>query len=543
DSCTLPLWLIWRCPTASYRLGTSDDAGFGGTRSRLQTWPAPYARNSTDLWDLARQVHAADAGRYAATADFRCALEHLDADPAVIDALGSTLTALRSPTTIALPDGDLWSYEGSGPDEGSCPGSCGHVWAYDQALAWLWPDLARAWVDRVLRHLVTDEGASGFRIPMPPGPPPSTARPAVEAQCNLIIRCCQLWRRWGDADWVQERLPILRRVLAWTEEHWCDARGVVDAVVHNTFDVVFTGREPRASILVQAARAALACLEADLGDADAARALRLRQQQAAQALAAELFDGWYRQAPEATAEAPRSGLADDPLPMHQVGDGCLADQLLGAWLAHCAGVPFDLPYEDEALRAVFQHNWRPSLAGHVCVQRVFALDDEAGLILVTWPHGGRPQIPMPYSDEAGWTGVEYALAGHLLLRGDAATAETIVRGVRARFDGRRRNPCNEYECGSYYGRSLASWSLLLGLNGQHYDPLHAQLCLHAPRTIGRGLLWAAAGCWGSITRLGPDRVALQVHGGSCQARSLLLDGQTHRIEADVLSAAGMCFPA
>ena len=532
--CVLPLWLLWRCPTASYRLGRSDAAGTARA-GQVHTWPAPYAQRSRDLLDLAGQVAAADADRYAATTRFRAALEALDADAAVIDALGSTLTALRSPTTIALPEGDLWSYEGSRADEGSCPGSCGHVWAYDQALAWLWPDLARAWVDRSIRHLVAPSGASAFRIPIPPGDAPSAPRPAVEAQCNLIIRTCQLWRRWACAEWTRGHLPVLRRVLDWAERHWCNDRGLVEAVVHNTFDVEFTGRDARASILMQAARRAMACLEADLGEPTAAEHLRQRCAQAATAIDTELFDGWYLQRPDPDADAPRSGLSDDPLPVHQIGDGCLADQLLGAWLARCADLQTDLDpaYERAALQAILNRNWRAPLGEHVCAQRVYAMPDEAALLLVSWPRGGRPLVPMPYCDEAGWTGIEYMVAGHLLLLGETEAAERLVRGVRARFDGARRNPCNEYECGSYYGRSLAAWSLLLGTSAQAYDPNSGTLQLRAPEQREHGVLWAAAGAWGALRREDDGHLYFRVHGGRARLRSLMIAGRRHDLPRDL----------
>jgi uncharacterized protein (DUF608 family) len=63
------------------------------------------------------------------------------------------------------------------------------------------------------------------------------------------------------------------------------------------------------------------------------------------------------------------------------------------------------------------------------------------------PHGGRPMLPFPYADEA-WTGVEYAVAAHCIQMGLVEEGLEIVRGVRSRHDGQRRNPWNEVECGT-----------------------------------------------------------------------------------------------
>ena len=45
----------------------------------------------------------------------------------------------------------------------------------------------------------------------------------------------------------------------------------------------------------------------------------------------------------------------------------------------------------------------------------------------------------------------------------------IVRACRDRYDGRVRNPFNEYECGHWYARALSSYGLLQGLTGVRLD--------------------------------------------------------------------------
>lgn len=46
---------------------------------------------------------------------------------------------------------------------------------------------------------------------------------------------------------------------------------------------------------------------------------------------------------------------------------------------------------------------------------------------------------------------------------------TIVKAIRERYDGYKRNPWNEIENGQHYVRSLASWSLLIALSGFKFD--------------------------------------------------------------------------
>src|SRR5262249_40210476 len=86
----------------------------------------------------------------------------------------------------------------------------------------------------------------------------------------------------------------------------------------------------------------------------------------------------------------------------------------------------------------------------------------------SWPTGGRPRYPFPYADEC-WTGIEYQVAAHLIYEGLVEEGLAVVAGVRARHDGIRRNPWDEFECGNHYARALASWSLLLALSGYEYS--------------------------------------------------------------------------
>ena len=209
-----------------------------------------------------------------------------------------------------------------------------------------------------------------------------------------------------------------------------------------------------------AALAAGEVMAAHLGLMDEAASLRATRESAARRVDALLFNGeYYVQAIDDVDAEP-----------YQFGTGCLSDQVFGQLLASLAGLGHVLPRDHvhSAVAAIFKHNFRRSFTEHANVQRTYALNDEQGLVLCTWPRGGRPQLPFVYSDEV-WTGVEYQVAAHLIIEGEIDAGLALVAAVRERHDGIRRNPWNEVECGNHYARSMASWAVFQALCGYVVD--------------------------------------------------------------------------
>ena len=164
-------------------------------------------------------------------------------------------------------------------------------------------------------------------------------------------------------------------------------------------------------------------------------------------------------------------------PKYQYGKGCLSDGIVGVWMAKIYGVPQSLERRKilSNLRAIHRYNFHKDLSNHANAQRPgYALGREGGLLLCSWPRGGKPTLPFVYSDEV-WTGVEYQVASHLAIEGLVDESLQIVQATRARYDGNTRNPFNEYECGSYYARAMASYALLGAFSGFRYSAVEKKL--------------------------------------------------------------------
>jgi uncharacterized protein (DUF608 family) len=210
---------------------------------------------------------------------------------------------------------------------------------------------------------------------------------------------------------------------------------------------------------------------------------------------------------------------------YQIGAGCLTDQVLGQWHADIAGIGNLLDPENvrTALKSVFDENYRPSLHDHFNPCRVYAYENEAGLLLCTWPDGTtKPALPAPYSEEV-WTGLEYMMASHLIQRGLVDEGLTVVRAARARHDGSRRNPWNDIECGSYYVRALSSYALVNAYSGLSFDQRCGEIGFRPARAGDGVYFWSAGRGWG-VVELKGSTVTLTVKGGELVVSRLRLPG-------------------
>ena len=219
--------------------------------------------------------------------------------------------------------------------------------------------------------------------------------------------------------------------------------------------------------------------------------------------------------PEAAALLEKEG------PKYQYGRGCLADGVLGSWMALVCGVGQVLDRRKVAshLQAVHKHNLKHDLSGHANPQRPsYACGAEGGLLLCTWPKGGELSLPFVYSNEV-WTGIEYQVASHLMLLGLVDKGLEIVRACRDRYDGRVRNPFNEYECGHWYARAMSSYAMLQGLSGARYDAVEKVLYLE-PNVAGdfRSFLSTATG-YGTVGVRG-GKPFLDVKAGTIEVRQI-----------------------
>jgi uncharacterized protein (DUF608 family) len=409
--------------------------------------------------------------------------------PEVIEAIAANLTILKSPTVLRQRDGKLWNWEGCGDNSGCCAGSCTHVWNYAQAIPHLFPSLERTLRETEFFPSQDKEGHQTFRSALPIRPIATTFYAASDGQLGGIMKVYRDWRISGDAEWLKRMYPKVVESMDYCIRTW-DPRstGTLEEPHHNTYDIEFWGPDGMCTSFYLGALKAISEMGKYL-DNDVSK-YELLYLKGKKVLESDLYDGEYfiqkikwegLSSPDPVRASEGSWSSDyseearallqKEGPKYQYGTGCLSDGILGAWIGEVCGINnvVDSSKVVSHLKSVYKYNLRKDLSDHSNPQRPsYAFGNEGGLLLCSWPKGGKLSLPFVYSDEV-WTGIEYQVASHLMMMGEVGKGLEIVRTARDRYDGRIRNPFDEYECGHWYARALSSYAMLQALSGARYD--------------------------------------------------------------------------
>ena len=96
-----------------------------------------------------------------------------------------------------------------------------------------------------------------------------------------------------------------------------------------------------------------------------------------------------------------------------------------------------------------------------------------------------------------------------------------------RYDGERRNPWDEPECGHHYARAMSAWSSVIAFTGFDYHGVEKAVAL-APKSKASAFtsFYSTGLGWGSFSiarRADGSRIELGVTEGSLPLRSIRLD--------------------
>ncbi|MBV9123964.1 MAG: hypothetical protein JO112_11450 [Planctomycetes bacterium] len=432
----------------------------------------------------------------------------------LLDRLFANTSILASSTCHRFPNGRFYGWEGVN----CCEGTCTHVWHYAQAVARLFPELERS--AREMQDLgpafVPDTGLVRFRGEI------SKDTYAADGQAGVILRCYREHQMSANDAFLKRNWPRIKKAMEYLIHQDGNDDGVIENAQHNTLDTAYFGPNSMIDSLYLAALRASEEMAREAGDEAFARRVRAIFESGRKRLNDDLFNGEY--------------FIHKVAPGHpdalEYDNGCFIDQVFGQSWAFQVGLGRILPEDRvrQALRALWKYNWAPDVGPYRAVNkkgRWYAMPGEPGMIMCTWPHGGKDaqQQNNPFAGYMNevMDGFEYQAAGHMIWEGLLTEGLSVCRGLHERYHPSRRNPWNEVECGDHYARSMASYGVFLALCGYEYHGPKGYLAF-APRVSPedfRAAFTAAEG-WGTFTQKRADvqYETLAVHWGKLRLKTL-----------------------
>ncbi len=501
------------------------------------SWRHEYARRFATSADVLAHCYENYGTLCEKSARFGEALGAMTLPGAAAEAAADNLCVLKSPTCLRLENGEFYAFEGTNAHDGSCEGTCDHVWGYQYALPFLFPEFARQTLEiDYTYNLFTDNGEMMFRTMLPLGAEKWDFRACVDGQMGCVLRVYREWKLSGDDEWLRRLWSGVKLSLeyAWNpgnRDRWDPEKsGVITGRQHHTLDMELFGANAWLNGFYLAALKAGAEMAEHLGEKETAEEYRRIFAKGQAYTEKELFNGrHYIQKIDLADKGVLDAFSDnDPWVYnywndekneikYQLGAGCEIDQLLAQWHASLIGLGdiFDPEHRKTAAKAIYDINFKSMREiNNPC--RLFAVNDEKGVMICEWAENEyKPQIPVPYTEEF-MTGFEYAAAGLMIQNGLVNEGTEIVNSIRDRYDGKKRNPFSEIECGASYARSMASFALPAIYAGYRFDMVKKEIGFK-PVVDGDPFVsfWSVDGAWGTV-EIGENGVTLNVSDGEIE---------------------------
>lgn len=470
---------------------------------------AASAQYSLDNWD----------SLYERTFEFKNALFNSTLDEVVKDAASANLSVLKTATVMRLEDGSFYGWEGMHEKEGSCEGTCQHVWNYAYALCFLFPKLERSIRDLEFKYSTLPDGAMIFRLKLPVGRKEENAfRACVDGQMGSVIKWYREWKISGNDEWLKDNWENIKKILeyAWSSDNadeWDrDKDGVLEGRQHHTLDVELYGPSSWLEGMYLLALKAACEMAQYLGDYEKASEYGDLFEKGKQWTKEHLFNGEYfihevdikdKSKIEHFDACEFYWNEEEQEIKYQIGQGSSIDQLLAQWHSNILGLGdiFEPEQIKIALSNMMRYNFKDKMRDFANPWRVFSINDESGAVICVYPENvQKPKIPIAYCEET-MTGFEYSFAGLLISCGMIDEGIKVVSAIRDRYDGKKRNPWNEIECGSNYARSMASFALIPIFAGFEFDIPNKHIGFNPiEKKEEFKTFWSVESAWGSFEK-------------------------------------------
>jgi uncharacterized protein (DUF608 family) len=398
---------------------------------------------------------------------------------------------LATETCYQLGDGRFWAWEGIG----CCAGTCTHVWHYAQAMGRVFPELERNLREQTDFAVIESDGKIDFRGGR-------ANRDAADGQAGIVLRSFREHQMTSDntflnKNWKHIKLALQYLITMDAEDG--EANGMIHGEQHNTLDAEWYGNIPVITSLYLAALKAGYEMATEVNDTTFAKQCKTILGKGQKNIET-LFNGEYFIQKEDSNHKDAIG----------IGTGCYIDQVFGQSWAFQVGLGrlYNADMINKSLDALWKYNFVPHMGEfrkshpEKLAGRPYAIDDDKGLVICTWPKGGKrddweKHWQFGYFNEC-MTGFEYEVAGHMIWEGKLKEGLAITRAIHDRYHAAKRNPYNEVECSDHYARAMASYGAYIAICGFEYHGPKKQIAF-APKITPHKFKAAfiSANGWGS----------------------------------------------
>ena len=429
-------------------------------------------------------------------------------------------STLATETCYLLEDGRFWGWEGIG----CCPGTCTHVWHYAQAMARVFPELERNLRERTDFEVMENSGKIDFRGGR-------AKRDAADGQAGVVLRTYREHQMTSDHEFLQKnwrQVKLALQYLIKMDSEDGETNGMIYGEQHNTLDAEWYGNIPVITSLYLAALAAGKEMANEMKDASFYNTCSTILDKGQKNIET-LFNGEYF----VQNEDP------DHIEAIGIGSGCYIDQVFGQSWAFQLGLGrlYNKEMIQKSLDALWKYNFVENMGQYrksmpeKLAGRPYAIDDDSGLVMCTWPKGGKKDDwekhwQFGYFNEC-MTGFEYEVAGHMIWENKVSEGLTLTKAIHDRYHPSKRNPYNEIECSDHYARAMASYGVYIATCGFSYHGPKKSLAF-APRITPENFQagFIAAEGWGSFTQTqstGVQKSSIKMVSGNIILESLSLE--------------------
>ncbi|XP_046842909.1 uncharacterized protein LOC124436960 [Xenia sp. Carnegie-2017] len=459
----------------------------------------------------------------------------------MVDSAAGRLSVIRSPSFMWCEDGNLYCFEGCSTKSGCCPMNCTHVLNYEMGLARCFPSLERKMRNIDLLVNMAPNAIIPSRTTMPVCYKRewedwnwcnkdnvvnlSSTRICLDGDLGTVLKAYREIRHSAPEDFVKTIWPKIKAMMSrYMNELDKDKLGLLTGPQPCTYDRATYGIDTFIGGLYLCALRAAEEMAKLMGEMETAAVYHARFLVGSKNLDEYCFVNgkWYTQ------------VTPQLYPVQSLGCGTFIDALIGQWWSYFLGLGPLLPVDHirSHLKYVFERNHVEEFDPATQKPRKFYDNRDAGLHITYWDvEAGEkvPNDPLLYSFEGAWSGLEHTFAGLLLYEKMLPAACQVLEECRQKYDGTRRSPWNEIECGDHYCRALGaflhldigsglSWDILA--IGEEAIELNFAPLFNHENFKSFFIVASGWGCFSQTISDGCSNIKLQVSHGEAQIVSL-----------------------